>query len=76
VSSSPRSPSEHYVEAERALAAAESSVAEQMQNSAALIAIAHAILTLSPRRARRGPDASSPQSGGSPQQRWLRGDDQ
>jgi hypothetical protein len=53
VSSSPRSPAEHLQEAERLLAVAESSVTDSIQSSAALIAIGHAILTLSPRKARR-----------------------
>jgi hypothetical protein len=48
-----RGPAEHYADAERLLAAAESSVTEQIQTRAALIAIADAVLTLSPRRARR-----------------------
>ncbi len=49
----PRSPAEHYAAAERLVAAAESSTAEPMQNTSALIALTHAILTLSPRKARR-----------------------
>jgi len=49
----PHTPSDHYRDAERLLAAAESSVTEQLQNTSALLALAHAVLTLSPRRARR-----------------------
>jgi hypothetical protein len=53
MSTQPRSPSEHYQAAERLLGAAESSVIENIQISAALLALTHAVLTLSPRRARR-----------------------
>jgi hypothetical protein len=53
VPTQPRSPAEHYAEAERLVAAAKFSITEQMQNTAALIALTHAVLTLSPRRARR-----------------------
>jgi hypothetical protein len=49
----PRSAAEHYADAERLLAAAESSITEEIQQVSALIAIGHAILTLSPRKARR-----------------------
>ena len=49
----PRSAAEHYGDAERLLAAAESGVTEHMQAASALIALTHAILTLSPRKARR-----------------------
>ena len=54
ISTQPRSPAEHYNDAERLLAVAESSVTEQIQHTSALIALTHAILTLSPKRARRG----------------------
>jgi len=50
----PRSPAEHYADSERLLAAAESSVTDQLQNTTALIALTHAVLTLAPRKARRG----------------------
>jgi hypothetical protein len=53
MSSAPLSPAQHYGAAERLVAAAESSVTDQMQSTAALIALTHAILTLAPRRARR-----------------------
>jgi hypothetical protein len=53
VPTQPRSAAEHYADAERLLAAAESSIIEQIPSTSALIALTHAILTLSPRRARR-----------------------
>src|SRR5215475_6565878 len=46
-------PQEHYSESERLLRVAETSVVEQIQITTALLALAHAILTLAPRRARR-----------------------
>jgi len=49
----PRSPAEHYADAERLLAAAETSRTDGIQQTDALIALGHAILTLSPRKARR-----------------------
>ena len=49
----PRSPGEHYAESERLLRVAESSIPEQMQTASALLALAQAVLTLSPRKARR-----------------------
>jgi hypothetical protein len=49
----PQPPSAHYQAAERLLAVAEGSVVDTIQSNAALIAVAHAILTLSPRKARR-----------------------
>jgi hypothetical protein len=62
MSTEPRSPSEHYQAAERLLAAAESSITEEIQTSAALIALVHAVLTLAPRKARRhdGDDGMTP----------------
>jgi hypothetical protein len=48
MSTQPRSQSEHYSAAERLLSAANESPA-----SAPLLALAHAVLTLSPRKARR-----------------------
>jgi hypothetical protein len=53
MSTQPRTPAEHYADAERLLAAAESSITEQIQNTSALLALAHAVLTLAPRRARK-----------------------
>jgi len=53
MSTQPRSPAEHYADAEPLLAAAEGSITERIQTASALIALAHAVLTLSPRRARR-----------------------
>jgi hypothetical protein len=47
------SPSEHYAESERLLRVAETSVVEEIQTTTALLALAHAILTLSRRKARR-----------------------
>jgi hypothetical protein len=71
----PRSPSEHYRDAERLLTAAESSVTDSIQVNAALLAVAHAVLaTVPPRRAPRREPAPLPR-GGSPQHRWLYGDD-
>jgi hypothetical protein len=75
VTTEPRTPAEHYAEAQRLLAAAESSVevaAEQIQQTAALAAIAHALLAAAPRRARRRQDPPA-RHGDSPQQRWLYG---
>jgi hypothetical protein len=74
VTTQPRSPSEHYQAAERLLAAAETSVTDGLQQSAALIAICHALLCAAPRRARKRPEPPA-QHGGSPQSRWLYGDD-
>jgi hypothetical protein len=62
----PRSAAWHYGESERLLAAAESSITEQMQNASALLALAHAILTLSPRKARRVERPARPASSGLP----------
>jgi hypothetical protein len=71
VSTQPRTPQQHYAESERLLAAA-----PETPESAPLLAVAHAILTLAPRRARRirSDTGSMPPTGGSPQQRWLYGD--
>jgi hypothetical protein len=44
---------QHYADAERPLRVAETSVVENIQNTSALIAIGHPVLTLAPRRARR-----------------------
>jgi hypothetical protein len=49
----PRSPSEHYQDAERLLAAAESSITDGIQTVSALLAVGHALLAQAPRRARR-----------------------
>jgi hypothetical protein len=71
------SSSDHYRAALRLLGAAESpGVATDIATVAALAAIAHAILALAPRRARRRKHTPTPPTGGSPQARWLRGDDQ
>jgi hypothetical protein len=78
VATQPRSPSEHYLDAERLLGAAESGVTDTtIQIAAALAAIGHAVLAnVPPRRARRRPDRTPPRrpSGGSPAQRWIHGD--
>jgi hypothetical protein len=75
VTTQPRSPSEHYRDAERLLTAAESSVTDSIQVNAALLAVAHAVLaTVPPRRAPRRETASAPR-GGSPQHRWLYDDE-
>jgi hypothetical protein len=61
MSSSPRSPAEHYREAERLLRAAKSSVEQAMQTTAALAAIGHAVLANVSRR--RAPRRSTPPAG-------------
>jgi phytoene/squalene synthetase len=69
----------HYREAERLLAAAESSpTLDGIAATMALIAIGHAVLAdVGPRKLRRRETAPTPPppSGGSPRERWLRGDD-
>jgi hypothetical protein len=74
---SPRTPAEHYREAERLLGAAESSRTNEIQTTDALIALGHAVLATVPkRRSRQRPiPHTRSQSGGSPRQRWERGDD-
>ena len=50
----PRSPAEHYTESERPLRVAEDAAIDPgIRDLAARMATAHAVLTLSPRRARR-----------------------
>jgi hypothetical protein len=73
-----RTPAEHYAEAARLLAAAESSRTAEIQSSDALIAIGHAIMATVPKRRARQRNSAMPSqsSGGSPRQRWLHGDDQ
>ena len=74
MTSTPRTPADHYREAERLLGAAESSRTSEIQSSDALIAIGHALLAAAPRRARRL--ATPPgTTGGSPTERWLHGHD-
>jgi hypothetical protein len=71
-----QSPSDHYASAVRLLAAAESpGVATDTATLAALCAIASTLLASAPRRARRRDHESTPPSGGSPQHRWLFGQD-
>jgi hypothetical protein len=75
----PRTPSEHYQQAERLLAAAESSRTAEIQSVDALIALGHAVLATAPRRrSRQRPKSAAllPTSGGSPRQRWLHGHDE
>jgi hypothetical protein len=68
-------PSQHYLAAERLLGAAESSVTDQIQITTALLAIAHAVLATVPRRRAPRPErVVEPPTGGSPRQRWLRGE--
>jgi hypothetical protein len=75
VATQPRSPSEHYIEATRLLAAAESPTVDQgLRDLSARLALAHAVLTLSPRRARRV-ERPARHANGSPEQRWLFGRD-
>jgi hypothetical protein len=73
----PHTPSDHYAEAERLLAAAESSRTAEMQTADALIALGHAVLATAPRRRsrQRAYRVSSPRPGGSPRERWLHGHD-
>ncbi len=77
--STPRTPAEHYAAAARLLAAAESSRTAQIQTTDALIALGHAVLATVPKRRsrqRREIPHAPAQSGGSPRQRWLHGDDE
>ena len=54
MSTQPRSPQEHYAESERLLSVAEDAAIDPgIRDLAARMATAHAVLTLSPRRARR-----------------------
>jgi hypothetical protein len=83
MNSTPRTPADHYREAERLLGAAESSRTAEIQSSDALIALGHAVLATVPKRRTRSrlsrlesPPAAGGLSGGSPRQRWLHGDDQ
>jgi hypothetical protein len=76
MNTSPRTPADHYREAERLLAAAESSRASEIQSTDALIAIGHAVLATVPRRRISRKSAMALRiSGGSPRERWLRGED-
>jgi hypothetical protein len=72
----PRSPAEHYAEAERALAAAESPGAGgEPQTAALLLALAHAVMATVPRRALRSRHQHPTYTGGSPSERWLHGEE-
>jgi hypothetical protein len=70
-------PSEHYEQAERLLAAAESSRTAEIQSVDALIALGHAVLATVPKRRSRQRKSERPvrTSGGSPRARWERGED-
>jgi hypothetical protein len=74
--STPRTPAEHYRDAARLLAAAESSRTESIQSVDALIAIGHAIMATVPKRRTRQRNSVTPShsAGGSPRARWERGD--
>jgi hypothetical protein len=75
--SAPRTPAEHYAEAARLLAAAESSRTAEIQSVDALIAVGHAIMATVPkRRTRQRVQIWTPDHGGSPRQRWLHGHDE
>ena len=71
-----RTPAEHYAEAARLLAAAESSRTTEIQTTDALIAVGHAILATVPRRRSRLQRAERlpRETGGSPRARWERGE--
>jgi hypothetical protein len=71
-----RTPAEHYAEAARLLAAAESSRTAEIQSVDALIALGHAVLATAPRRRSRQRRIPISESGGSPRQRWLHGHDE
>lgn len=73
--STPRTPADHYAEAVRLLAAAESSRTAEIQSVDALIALGHAVLATVPRRRVRRKNVSSTvlPAGGSPRQRWQLG---
>jgi hypothetical protein len=72
----PRSPSEHYQDAERLLEVAESQAVDPgLRDLSAMLALAHATLASAPRRARRQPAPAGRHAGGTTaQQRWLFGD--
>jgi hypothetical protein len=76
MTSTPRTPAEHYREAERLLGAAESSRTSEIQSTDALIAIGHAVLATAPKRRSRQVRTMVRTSGGSPRQRWLHGHDE
>ena len=78
--STPQTPQHHYAESVRLLGVAEDAAIDPgIRDLAARMATAHAVLTLSGRRARRAKaksDVARPISpGGSPRHRWLYGDD-
>jgi hypothetical protein len=62
-----RSPSEHYQEAERLLATAESPTVDPgLRDLSALLVIGHALLAAAPRRALRGHEPRYTNHGGIP----------
>ncbi|HEY3090747.1 MAG TPA: hypothetical protein VGJ59_22075 [Jatrophihabitantaceae bacterium] len=70
----PRTPQYHYTEAIRLLAVAQSpGVDPGIQQTAALVAIASALLCLAPRRARKQPEPPAARHGRSTSS-WLYGD--
>jgi len=70
-----RTPAEHYREAVRLVGVAQSpGVDPGIQQTAALVAIASALLAAVPRRARRVERPGRHAHGGSPEQQWLYGD--
>jgi hypothetical protein len=72
-----RTPSDHYRDAVRLLAAAESpGVDTDIARIAALAAIGHVLLASAPRRARRDRTASVEHGGGGVLHRWITGHDQ
>lgn len=73
---SPRTPAEHYAEAERILAALPRHGLDpaQLVVLEPLAAVAHAVLATAPRRARRAARHDQRTRGGSPAERWLHGD--
>jgi hypothetical protein len=72
----PRTQSDDYRQSLRLLAAAESSRTAEIQIADALIGIGYAILASSGRRARRPEREHRPPTGGSPQTRWMLGQDE
>jgi hypothetical protein len=61
---------QHYADSERLIR----NVPETPE-TAALLALAHAVMSTAPRRARRVPPPPGRHSNGSPAERWLRGDE-
>lgn len=71
----PRSPADHYAEAERLLTVAESPTIDPgIRDLSALLVIGHALMAAAPRRARRQQRPPAARRHGSPANRWLFGD--